>query len=405
MDSLTHLVLGAAIGEVVLGKKIGNRALIWCAIGETIPDFDVIGNLFMSPTGALGFHRGFTHSIMFALIAPLIFGGLVYQLYHTEGHKKNIWKYLISALNFLLLFSLIVGANYLFKADHHPRWWLLMVSVGFGIYLTWRLYKFYLTKNLETPKTTYGQWYLLFFLAFSTHILIDSCTTYGTQLFLPFSNYRVAFNNIAVADLFYTIPFLICAIIFPFFKRGSKPRAFFNWLGIGISCAYMLFTIINKVHMDNVFEKALAHRGIEVTRCKATPTILNNFLWNFVAEGTDKYYVGLYSNFDTDPNVHYLNELPKNDSIKQTLSTYKEYKTILWFSDGLLAAFPADTMTVLSDLRYGGMTDTIRDYHDMIFNFYVQEKDGGLKVLTERTPSNESFGELLKKFIKRVEGY
>ena len=34
MDSLTHLVLGAAIGELVLGKKIGNRALIWGATND-----------------------------------------------------------------------------------------------------------------------------------------------------------------------------------------------------------------------------------------------------------------------------------------------------------------------------------------------------------------------------------
>lgn len=75
MDSLTHIVLGAAIGEVVLGKKIGNRALIWGAIGETIPDLDVLGNFFLNPTEALAFHRGITHSILFAVIAPLILVG------------------------------------------------------------------------------------------------------------------------------------------------------------------------------------------------------------------------------------------------------------------------------------------------------------------------------------------
>jgi inner membrane protein len=46
MDSLTQIVLGAAVGEVVLGKKIGNRAMVWGAVGGTIPDLDVLGGLF-----------------------------------------------------------------------------------------------------------------------------------------------------------------------------------------------------------------------------------------------------------------------------------------------------------------------------------------------------------------------
>ena len=66
MDSLTQIVLGAAVGEAVLGKKIGNRAIIWGGIAGTIPDLDVLGNAFMSPVEALAFHRGITHALIFS---------------------------------------------------------------------------------------------------------------------------------------------------------------------------------------------------------------------------------------------------------------------------------------------------------------------------------------------------
>ena len=46
MDSLTQIVLGAAVGEVVLGKKIGNRAMSWGAVGGAIPDLDDLGGLW-----------------------------------------------------------------------------------------------------------------------------------------------------------------------------------------------------------------------------------------------------------------------------------------------------------------------------------------------------------------------
>ena len=58
MDSITQIVLGAACGEAVLGKKIGNRALLFGAIGGTIPDLDVfVGKwLFNNEIDAMAFH-------------------------------------------------------------------------------------------------------------------------------------------------------------------------------------------------------------------------------------------------------------------------------------------------------------------------------------------------------------
>ncbi|MCB0468978.1 MAG: metal-dependent hydrolase, partial [Aequorivita sp.] len=46
MDSVTQIVLGAAVGEAVLGKKIGNKAMALGAIAGTIPDLDVLSSHF-----------------------------------------------------------------------------------------------------------------------------------------------------------------------------------------------------------------------------------------------------------------------------------------------------------------------------------------------------------------------
>jgi inner membrane protein len=42
MDLITQTVLGAAVGEVVLGKKAGNKAIMWGAVGGLFPDLDVL---------------------------------------------------------------------------------------------------------------------------------------------------------------------------------------------------------------------------------------------------------------------------------------------------------------------------------------------------------------------------
>ena len=73
MDSLTQIVLGASVGELVLGKKIGNKAILWGAVAGTIPDLDVLLRYFTDEISATEMHRGFSHSIVFAvLIAPLL---------------------------------------------------------------------------------------------------------------------------------------------------------------------------------------------------------------------------------------------------------------------------------------------------------------------------------------------
>jgi membrane-bound metal-dependent hydrolase YbcI (DUF457 family) len=84
MDSLTQIILGAACGEAVLGKKIGNKALVFGAIGGTIPDLDVfIGPLlYDNEIQAMAFHRGFMHSILFSVIGALALVWLSFKLYN-----------------------------------------------------------------------------------------------------------------------------------------------------------------------------------------------------------------------------------------------------------------------------------------------------------------------------------
>lgn len=405
MDSLTQIVLGAAVGEIALGKKIGNRALIWGGIGGTIPDLDVIANSFLDPIDALAFHRGITHSIFFSITGAFVFGWLVHRLYASGLYHQRWYRTLVSVINALLVSSITWGINSLFRDDQGPDWIALLVTIPLAGLLLWRLYRNYLTGTLQPVHATYRDWIWLFFLALFTHIVLDCFTSFGTQVFMPFSDFRVAFNNIAVADPAYTLPFLICVIIVACLKRGTKARLAVNWLGIGISSLYMLWSIFNKINVDQVFAKALEHRSIQPLQCRASPTILNNILWNCVAEDQDHFYVGQYSLFDTDPNLHYLNVFPKNDSIHDLLKAEEDYQTLLWFSDGYLAAFPTDTAIILADMRFGGMYDTLQAPQDLIFKFSVKQKDGEFVFDETGGRPQGNFSEMLAKFIDRIKGY
>lgn len=87
MDSLTQIVLGAAVGEAVLGKKVGNKAMLYGAIAGTIPDLDTFVGMFTDPVTAVQIHRGFSHSIAFAILTAPLFGYLI-----STYEKKATWK-------------------------------------------------------------------------------------------------------------------------------------------------------------------------------------------------------------------------------------------------------------------------------------------------------------------------
>lgn len=89
MDSLTQIILGAAVGEVCLGKRIGNRAMLWGAIAGTIPDLDVISNLWLTPLQGLVAHRGITHSLFFAIVFSFIIAWLVKRYYDSNWYTKR----------------------------------------------------------------------------------------------------------------------------------------------------------------------------------------------------------------------------------------------------------------------------------------------------------------------------
>jgi inner membrane protein len=84
MDSITHIALGACVGEIVLGKRLGKKALIWGIIAQNLPDIDTLPGIFMRGDRALLFHRGITHSLFFALVIGLLLAWLAKKIHHKN---------------------------------------------------------------------------------------------------------------------------------------------------------------------------------------------------------------------------------------------------------------------------------------------------------------------------------
>lgn len=104
MDSLTHIVLGACIGEVWLGKKIGKRAMLLGAVAQSTPDIDFIASFFLPPAKDLLAHRGFTHSLLFMVLMTPLLSWLADRWRRPHDVSFRTWVYFFSTQMFAHIF-------------------------------------------------------------------------------------------------------------------------------------------------------------------------------------------------------------------------------------------------------------------------------------------------------------
>ncbi len=91
MDSLTHIVLGACMGEAFAGRTVGKKAMLWGILAQSVPDIDFLAALWLDTPGNLLAHRGFTHSILFALLSTLLLALLAERWHRPHNISFARW--------------------------------------------------------------------------------------------------------------------------------------------------------------------------------------------------------------------------------------------------------------------------------------------------------------------------
>ncbi len=404
MDSLTQIILGAACGEAVLGKKIGNRAMIWGGIGGTLPDLDVLANFFLDPLSALVFHRGPMHSLMFALIMPFILGPLLKLLYDRKWHERKQWKItgLVIGILFFLLISFILCLLFSLLFEGIP-WILILVLLVSGFYFfRIRSSQIFNHEGLLSNVSS-KDWTKLFFWSIFTHPLLDSLTTYGTVLFWPFSNFRISLSSVSIVDPLYTIPFAFFLLLAALQHRENKYRRLYNWIGIGLSSSYLIFTFINKQHINQIFENSLKDKQYSSKEYITVPTIFNNLLWYAIAKQDSGYIYGYYSLFDKSDTFTDLHYVAGNHNYFDFYKGQKTSQILPWFSDGYYSLLKEAGKLQYNDLRFGSMSGKMDNKDDYIFKFNLVEKNGILEMeRNQERPENKR--EDVEWFKRRIFG-
>lgn len=92
MDTLTHTVLGACLGEAIAGKKLGKKAMLIGVVANNFPDIDVLSTFFTGPVDELLVHRGITHSILACSIVTMLAAWLLSRKFQQAlSFRKALW--------------------------------------------------------------------------------------------------------------------------------------------------------------------------------------------------------------------------------------------------------------------------------------------------------------------------
>ncbi|MEI2738131.1 MAG: metal-dependent hydrolase [Chitinophagaceae bacterium] len=140
MDSLTHIALGACMGDVFAGKQLGKRAMFLGAVAQSVPDIDFVASLWTNTSENLLAHRGFTHSILFALLITPVLGMLAERWHRPHDITLKKWIIFFGAQAFIHL--LIDGMNVYgvgwFEPFSHHRIsynWIFVADPFYSIWL------------------------------------------------------------------------------------------------------------------------------------------------------------------------------------------------------------------------------------------------------------------------------
>jgi inner membrane protein len=223
----------------------------------------------------------------------------------------------------------------------------LFVLAALTPLVVWLILKF----HPETRREWRG-WFALVYLVFATHVLLDSFTVYGTQIFWPLPVAPVGWSTIFIIDPLYTVPLLIGVITALIVGRRSNWGWRFNAVGLTLSSLYLAWTVGAKLHVEAVAHASLQRQGVAYERLLTTPAPFNTLLWRVVATDDDGYYEGFYSILDGQPEMA-VTHYPSAPELLNGIAEAWAVQRLQWFSKGFYAVAREGDAVTITDLRMG----------------------------------------------------
>lgn len=202
------------------------------------------------------------------------------------------------------------------------------------------------------------EWIHLAFWGLVTHPLLDTCTTYGTQLLAPVTRDRFAIDCVSIVDPIYTLP-MLAAVIYGLRKKADDTRAAmsaaitFTWglvyLAMGLS-----WTLLSQ----RVWTDVMAAHEFEPVAQRTLVTPFFPVLRHGVARDADgRILVSTLVPWAPERSRVELVESVEGPRVDAALASERG-QILQWFSGGMLSVTEGEGgALIFRDHRYGMFSD------------------------------------------------
>lgn len=235
MDPITHGITGALLGKGFFSKRAHRVAIFAATIGAVFPDIDVFYDaLTRDPLAIIKYHRNVTHSFVCLPLFALLLAWL------TRWVARR------------------------FKLES-PSFWFLVLIYAVGI---------------------------------ASHIILDAMTSFGTRIWAPISEERVAWDLLFIIDFTFTAIVLLPQVAAWIYSDREKSRiravamwilftlAGFGawWIAVAFQAGFHLYVAIFASGMMALlfFAPAIRHWGFRIARagwCQAGTCVMVAYLF------------------------------------------------------------------------------------------------------------------------------
>ena len=280
----------------------------------------------------------------------------------------------------------------LLNIEYHRHFTHSLVFIPVGAAIAMLLLWPFVRRHLSA-----GRLYLFSLAGYSMSGALDAFTSYGTHLFWPFSDERVALNIISIVDPVFTLILLVTLLTG--LQLGQRKVAF---AGLFLCMMYLGMGFVQLQRAGQVAEDLRDKRGHLAMQSVVKPTLANLVLWRSVYIHEDRIHVdairvGLFDAvrvFEGESVARFSldRDLPQLD---ESSVLYADIVRFLSFSDGYVALDPMQA-NVLGDIRYSMLPVSARPLWGIVIDPDKPQVHADYRFFRDSGPSvRETFLNLL----------
>ncbi len=230
-------------------------------------------------------------------------------------------------------------------------------------------------------------------IGYATHAPLDMFTSYGTQMFWPLTNYRVALDWMAIVDPLYSLPLLLGVI---WTAKSNRPRPV--RIALLITSLYICFGGWQHHRGVEAQKELVAMRGHQIEHARLMPAPGWLIMWKSVyvsggrlhSDGVRVPWFGATRVFTgSAADVITFDDLPLN--ARNNPETKRRFEIFQWFADGLIAPIPGE-QDAFGDMRITSTVEGLTPLWGLKLNSVTGEARRWSPTLNQ----GRSFGIILK---------